>query len=214
MTETGPGASRVFDDPGLPSEERWRRRGRPAGCAPCTRPGCGVDEGGLLPCDGEAVGEIEVRGPMVIKSYFGEGEGSGGRFRDGWLRTGDLGSIDPRGWLTLVDREKDVVKSGGEWISSLDVEVALLDTRRSSRSPWSGSATIAGWSDPARVSFSVRRPSRRICAASCSSACRVGGCPSDSPSSMPCPRTGVGKLDKRSLRKLLEEGEIEAPVVS
>jgi fatty-acyl-CoA synthase len=82
------------------------------------------DEGKVLPRDGQATGEIEVRGPWVTAGYYKDPAPD--KFRDGWLRTGDVGRIDPRGYITISDRAKDVVKSGGEWISTLELESALL----------------------------------------------------------------------------------------
>ncbi|WP_055534602.1 long-chain fatty acid--CoA ligase [Streptomyces graminilatus] len=87
--------------------------------------------GERLPWDGESAGELEVRGPWIAGSYY---NGSGGEplrpadkfSEDGWLKTGDVGTISPDGFLTLTDRAKDVIKSGGEWISSVDLENALM----------------------------------------------------------------------------------------
>ena len=80
-----------------------------------------VDENGReLPWDGKAFGDLQVRGPWVIKSYF-KGEG-GDPLRDGWFPTGDVCTIDPEGYIQVTDRSKDVIKSGGEWISSIDLE--------------------------------------------------------------------------------------------
>jgi fatty-acyl-CoA synthase len=77
-----------------------------------------------LPWDGESVGEIEVRGPWVTGSYYLED--APGKFHDGWLRTGDVGVVDAKGFIQITDRSKDVIKSGGEWISSMELENHLL----------------------------------------------------------------------------------------
>jgi fatty-acyl-CoA synthase len=82
------------------------------------------DNGTVLPHDGAAVGEIEVRGPWVTGAYYKDDDP--GKFHDGWLRTGDVGTIDPLGFVTLTDRAKDVIKSGGEWISSMELENAIM----------------------------------------------------------------------------------------
>jgi fatty-acyl-CoA synthase len=85
-----------------------------------------VDENGSeLPWDGKAFGDLQVRGPWVIKSYF-KGEGGDPLVKDaeghGWFPTGDVCTIDPEGYIQITDRSKDVIKSGGEWISSIDLE--------------------------------------------------------------------------------------------
>ena len=84
-------------------------------------------EGRALPHDGEAVGDLYVRGPCVISGYFNDEAASDGAFdQEGWFRTGDVCSIDPDGYLRVTDRSKDVIKSGGEWISSIDLENAAM----------------------------------------------------------------------------------------
>ena len=90
-------------------------------------------DGSKLPWDGESVGELEVRGPWITASYNRNGTESDGevaemaaKFSDGWLRTGDVGSLSADGFLRLTDRAKDVIKSGGEWISSVDLENAIM----------------------------------------------------------------------------------------
>ncbi|HZC70000.1 MAG TPA: long-chain fatty acid--CoA ligase [Jatrophihabitans sp.] len=81
------------------------------------------DDGTALPWDGQAVGEIEVRGPWITGGYHRDPAPE--KFHDGWLRTGDIGTIDERGYFQITDRSKDVIKSGGEWISSVELENLL-----------------------------------------------------------------------------------------
>jgi len=124
MTETSPLCS-VATPPrqATPDEEiEWRvKAGRIV-------PGvevriCG-DDGSVLANDGVAVGEFEVRGPWITGSYYADP--SGDRFHDGWLRTGDIGSFDGQGYMQISDRSKDVIKSGGEWISSVELENEVM----------------------------------------------------------------------------------------
>ncbi|MFF8284530.1 long-chain fatty acid--CoA ligase [Streptomyces albus] len=131
MTETSPLGSLAHPPGGLSPEEEWPYRitqGRfPAG----VEARLAAPDGGFAPWDGTSPGELEVRGPWIAGAYFG---GAGepplrpeDRFSpDGWLRTGDVGVISPDGYLTLTDRAKDVIKSGGEWISSVELENALM----------------------------------------------------------------------------------------
>jgi fatty-acyl-CoA synthase len=84
---------------------------------------CDAVSGAALPWDGEAVGELECRGPWVATDYLG---GAPEKFHDGWLRTGDMAVMEPDGYFRIVDRSKDLVKSGGEWISSVELEGHVL----------------------------------------------------------------------------------------
>jgi len=77
-------------------------------------------EGKELPRDGRAFGDLLVKGPWILREYY-RGDG-GNPLRDGWFPTGDVGTLDPDGYLQITDRSKDVIKSGGEWISSIDLE--------------------------------------------------------------------------------------------
>jgi len=79
------------------------------------------EDGKELAWDGKAFGDLQVRGPWVIKGYF-KGEGGNPLTPDGWFPTGDVATIDPEGTMQITDRSKDVIKSGGEWISSIDLE--------------------------------------------------------------------------------------------
>jgi len=83
------------------------------------------DQGKELPWDGESMGELEVRGPWVASSYLGD-EGADRFTADGWFKTGDVSTIDADGYMRITDRSKDVIKSGGEWISSVGLENALM----------------------------------------------------------------------------------------
>ncbi|MYH69766.1 MAG: long-chain fatty acid--CoA ligase, partial [Gammaproteobacteria bacterium] len=75
-----------------------------------------------LPWDGQSPGLLKVRGPFICSDYYNTGEPSDVHDEDGWFSTGDVGTIDPEGYLQITDRSKDVIKSGGEWISSIDLE--------------------------------------------------------------------------------------------
>jgi len=83
-----------------------------------------AEDGTVLAHDGESVGEFEVRGPWVTASYYKDEDPA--KFHDGWLRTGDVGTLDRQGYMTISDRTKDVIKSGGEWISSVELENAVM----------------------------------------------------------------------------------------
>src|SRR5215471_4307919 len=124
MTETSPLGSVAHPPAGTPEDESWRYRDT-AGRLMCAVEARLVGpDGTVLPHDGEAVGEIEARGPWVTGSYYQDDDPA--KFHDGWLRTGDVGTIDRLGFVTLTDRAKDVIKSGGEWISSMELENALM----------------------------------------------------------------------------------------
>jgi fatty-acyl-CoA synthase len=129
MTETGAYASmarsRPHIDPGDPAAQSavTSSQGVPvAGVDFRIVRGDTLEE---LPWDGESTGELQCRGPWVIRGYHGEGEPSASVTSDGWFRTGDAASIDHEGYIRLRDRLKDLIKSGGEWIPSVELEAAL-----------------------------------------------------------------------------------------
>ncbi|HMC68434.1 MAG TPA: AMP-binding protein, partial [Mycobacteriales bacterium] len=124
VTETSPLASIARPPRGLSTEAGWDYRAT-AGRLLFGVEGRIVDDNGdVQQSDGKAVGEVEVRGPWVTAEYYKDNDPL--KFDEGWLRTGDVGTIDPRGYITLTDRAKDVIKSGGEWISSVELEVTLM----------------------------------------------------------------------------------------
>ena len=85
-----------------------------------------MNDAGIAPWDGETMGELQVRGPWVAAAYHETAELSDKWTDDGWLRTGDVATIDAEGFMKITDRTKDLIKSGGEWISSVDLENALM----------------------------------------------------------------------------------------
>jgi fatty-acyl-CoA synthase len=85
------------------------------------------DAGEELPWDGEAFGSLKVRGPWICSDYYKLEGASDAHAEEGWFETGDVATIDPTGYMAITDRTKDVIKSGGEWISSIDVENVATD---------------------------------------------------------------------------------------
>jgi fatty-acyl-CoA synthase len=128
MTETNPVASMALLKPGM---EEWdfERQLDYLESAGLPVPGLQVkivdDTGAELPHDGEAFGELLIRGPWIAAEYYQDPR-SAETFADGWMRTGDVCKITPEGYIRITDRAKDVIKSGGEWISSLDLENQLM----------------------------------------------------------------------------------------
>ena len=128
MTETSPlgsVASLSSEQEKLPADDRMKLQLK-QGAAPF-----GVEmrimgpDGAELPWDGAARGELEVRGPWIVSAYFNANDAE--RFTaDGWFKTGDISTIDADGFMNIVDRSKDVIKSGGEWISSIDLENVVM----------------------------------------------------------------------------------------
>jgi fatty-acyl-CoA synthase len=109
----------------LPEAERFKIRAKQGTTVPGVEARIVDIDGRALPWDGESFGELQVRGPWIISSYYND-ERSSDSFQDGWFRTGDVATIDPEGYVQIVDRTKDLVKSGGEWISTVDLENVIM----------------------------------------------------------------------------------------
>jgi fatty-acyl-CoA synthase len=128
MTETSPvgtGARLPSELRDAPEDEQyryWTKQGFPMPLVEIRIRG----EGGIAPWDGETMGELEIRGPWVASAYYDSPESSESFTEDGWLRTGDISTIDQRGYMEIKDRAKDLIKSGGEWISSVALENTLM----------------------------------------------------------------------------------------
>ncbi|HSH91922.1 MAG TPA: long-chain fatty acid--CoA ligase [Ramlibacter sp.] len=129
MTETSPVCTISYPRAELrdaSDDEKYRRAAMAGVPVPLVDLRVRGDDGNNQPWDGKSVGEIQVHGPFITGSYH-EVPVEAGKFTDdGWLRTGDVASVDPLGFVRITDRTKDLIKSGGEWISSVDLENALM----------------------------------------------------------------------------------------
>jgi fatty-acyl-CoA synthase len=221
MTETSPIGSIARAPAGASEEEAWARR-LCQGRLPCAVEGRLVDDDGkLLPHDGHSVGELEVRGPWVTGSYhqnpdLPDPDTGAAKFHDGWLRTGDVGTLTPDGFLTLSDRAKDVIKSGGEWISSVDLENTLMGH------PDVVEAAVIGVPDPKwderPLAAVVARPDSAVEFAALREflAQKVARwqLPEHWAFVAEIPKTSVGKFDKKVLRARHAAGELEVTTLS
>ena len=167
-----------------------------------------ADDGSVCPADGETVGELQVRGPWIASAYFQVEDEE--RFPDGWLRTGDMAAIDADGVFRIVDRAKDLVKSGGEWISSVELEGHLL------AHPDVLDAAVVGvrsrkW-DERPVAVVVPKngaaPTLESVRQFLSSHVAKWWLPDELVIVEEIPKTSVGKLDKKVLRDQLSEMEL------
>jgi len=124
MTETSPVATYSRpDESGAKDDAYWEERAKQGRPLPWVELRL-VGDDGEVPWDGESTGEIEVRGPWIASQYFRDPDPD--KFDDGWLRTGDIAAVDEKGYVQITDRSKDVIKSGGEWISSVELENELM----------------------------------------------------------------------------------------
>jgi fatty-acyl-CoA synthase len=129
MTETSPIAMVAHPPPAAVGEDAWRYRISQGRLLPSLEARLVGADGRPVPHDGKSVGELEIRGPWIASGYYRPEPSDGDardRFVDGWLRTGDIGALTPDGFLTLTDRSKDVIRSGDEWISSVELESQLM----------------------------------------------------------------------------------------
>ena len=166
-------------------------------------------DGEELPRDGVAEGEIEVRGPWVTGSYHHDPAPE--KFHDGWLRTGDVGTLDDRGFFTISDRIKDVIKSGGEWISSVDLENRLMAHPAVQESAVIGIPDERWGERP--LACVVLRPGAEAGAADLADFLRTAGVarwqvPENWTFVAEIPKTAVGKFDKKVLRSRDAAGDL------
>jgi fatty-acyl-CoA synthase len=207
MTETSPLASVAFPPPGVPDQWKYRvTQGRILSGLEARVVG---DNDQVMPSDGTAVGEIEIRGAWVTAAYYRDEDPL--RFHDGWLRTGDVGMISPGGYLVLTDRAKDVIKSGGEWISTVELENQLMGH------PDVIEAAVVGvpddrWQERPLASV-VLREGASVTAADLREflASRIPKwqLPERWSFIAEVPKTSVGKFSKKTLRRQYADGELE-----
>jgi fatty-acyl-CoA synthase len=169
------------------------------------------DQGEDLPWDGTQVGELAVRGPWVASSYYNNPQANAAFTADGWFRTGDMASIDRYGYVKLTDRKKDLIKRKGEWISSVDMENAVL------AHPGVVEAAVVGRPDdvcdevPAVLVVRRDDPNHPVEAQeiidllSRKFAKWQLPLPEDIHFVASLPKTGVGKIDKKVLRKIVAD---------
>jgi fatty-acyl-CoA synthase len=124
MTETSPLGAMGHPPKGIAPEQEMDWRSKTGRVVAGVELRIVDDRGNELPWDGKAVGEFEIRGPWITGSYYLDDAPE--KFHDGWLRTGDVGMIDSKGFMQITDRSKDVIKSGGEWISSVELENEIM----------------------------------------------------------------------------------------
>jgi fatty-acyl-CoA synthase len=214
MTETSPVVTFCAPAEDRGHDERyWDERALQGKPLPWTELRLIDDDGGEVPWDGESTGEIQVRGPWIAARYFEDSSGDE-KFDSGWLRTGDIAAIDERAFVRITDRSKDVIKSGGEWISSVELENELMshpdvieaaviakpDERWSER-PLCCVVLREGATASADELVEHLRP-------------RVAKwwLPDEFAFIAEVPKTSVGKFDKKILRGRLAEGTLEGRV--
>ena len=217
MTETSPLGSAAVAPHAATGEEHWRYRRSQGRLAPSVEARLIGADGSVQPWDGESVGELEVKGPWVTASYYDNGQSTeaeqadaAAKFDDGWLRTGDVGSITSDGFLVLTDRSKDVIKSGGEWISSVELENALMGH------PEVAEASVVGvpddkWGERPLATV-VLLPDAHVDAEALKEFLSAKVARWQVPERWAfideVPKTSVGKFDKKVLRQRYADGEL------
>jgi fatty-acyl-CoA synthase len=208
MTETSPLAAVAFPPRGATEQDEMDWRAKTGRVVAGVELRVVDDVGDVLPADGRSVGELEVRGPWVTASYYRDDAPD--KFHDGWLRTGDVGHLDGGGFVQITDRSKDVIKSGGEWISSVALENALVGH------PAVLEAAVIGVPDERWQERPLAVVRLEPGAAASADDLRAylathvarWWVPERWAFVAEVPRTSVGKSDKRRLRAMLAEGQL------
>jgi fatty-acyl-CoA synthase len=212
MTETSAVSAVARPPAGALGEEAWPWRVTQGQLPPQVRHRLVADDGAAVPQDGESLGELQVRGPWITGAYYSpDGRvADDSHFSDGWLRTGDIGKVTPDGYLTLVDRAKDVIKSGGEWISSVDLENGVMSH------PDVAEAAVFGvpdekWDERPCAAVVLRagaRPDVTALRRHLAGSFAKWQLPERWVFLAEVPKTSVGKYDKKTLRQQYVSGEL------
>jgi fatty-acyl-CoA synthase len=214
MTEMSPLGTVARPPADAEDDDHWSYRDRAGRLMPLVEARLVQDDGSEAPWDGEATGELQVRGPWIASAYYEDPSGSD-KFDDGWLRTGDIASIDSRGFVRITDRSKDVIKSGGEWISSVELEGELMahpeveeaaviarpDERWTERPLACVVLSEGASASPADLTEHLR------------SRVAKWWLPEEFAFIDEVPKTSVGKFDKKQLRQRLADGELDTKPV-
>jgi fatty-acyl-CoA synthase len=212
MTETSAVSAVARPPASAVGDEAWSYRVTQGRFPPQVQHRLVNDAGEVMPHDGESLGELEVRGPWVTGSYYSPAGSTvdDDHFDDGWLRTGDIGKITPDGYLTLVDRSKDVIKSGGEWISSVEMENDVM-----SHPDVVEAAVFAvpdeKWDERPCVAVVLRNGAvadAAVLRAHLADGWAKWQLPERWTIVPEVPKTSVGKFDKKTLRKKYAAGEL------
>jgi fatty-acyl-CoA synthase len=213
MTETSPvgTVSRIQSiHKNLPESEQLKIRAKQGIAMPGVEIRIALEDGSLAPADGKTIGELQVKGAWVINSYF-KTNNRDNFTDDGWFKTGDVATIDEDGYMVIVDRLKDLIKSGGEWISSVELESVLMSHPKIKEAAviaipdekWRerplATLVATGDEDKPGVSELKEYLSRDFANYQI---------PDDYVFVAEVPKTSVGKFDKKEIRRLFADGKL------